>query len=379
MRRVAAAARRSLAGLSLAMAGWLQALPFALDGSLATGLGPNVSVIAMHGSMLVVADGDSGSLTRVDLATGRVLAPVPVGQVPLAIALSADTDTAYVANFRSQDVAVVDLAAGQVLRKVALGVTPRNLVRVGDTLIASGYYEGKLVALGTSADAVGGQLDLSPGLGRIVAHPDARRAYVLNTGRDGIYEIEVTPTLRELSRIEEDLEGWSGWDMELSRDASMLVVSQWGGDRLAVLTTEPLRLRALVPTLGDGPCALALTPDARLAVVAHSESDDAAVVDLERMVTKKVLPVGKFPFSDVEITADGRYALVTADDVRRIAVLDLARTETLGAVAVGRIPHHITAGPEDRFYVSNTGESSVSVLVRTGTRGELFSLLHALP
>lgn len=366
---------RTLAGaLGVALVGGLAAAPFTAVETVAAGDGPNASAIALGGKMLVVANSDSQDVSRIDLATLEPMAPVPAGEVPSSLVLSADERTAYVGCFRGNSLAVIDLTAGRRVKSIPLGVWPRDVARVGGHLLASGYYSGKLVAVDLATLEVSGELELSPGLHAIRVHPGTGHAYVLNTSRDALYEVEVVGGVpRLVAQLGAEFGYQGNWDMELSPDASRLVVTQWGGDRVAILSTAPLAIEAFVETGGDGPCALAFTPDGEHVVVAHSESDDAAVVNVRRAHLRKVLPVGPFPFSDVHVVAGGRYALVTADNARKLAVLDLEALETVDHVATGRIPHVITEGSDGRLFVSNVSGKSVTVVRPTGRRGELFA------
>jgi DNA-binding beta-propeller fold protein YncE len=162
----------------------------------------------------------------------------------------------------------------------------------------------------------------------------------------------------------------------MSADGSRLFGSQWNANRVAAVRTDPLRLTGFCATGGTGACALDVSPDGRRVVVSHSESDDAAVIDADALVVQALLPVGRFPFSAVRITDDGKWALVAADNAGWLAVLDLDRVEVAGTVATGRIPHVITAGPDGRYYVSNTGEDTVSVVRRTGRQECRFEALY---
>lgn len=365
----------ALLGLVLAGVPARSAPPFAVEADFRAGIGPNASALALGGKLLVVANSDTADLSLLPLDGSPDRPPVPVGKVPLALALSADGATAYAACFSGQAVAFVDLAAGVRTRLVEVGVHPYDLVRVGGTLVVSGYYQGEVVALDAASGAITGRLALAPGLHRVLAHPDGSRVYVLNTGRDVLYEVGLAP-LRRLREIDDPLGGLGAWDMVLSKDAGRIVISQWVGNRVVVVDTAAMAVRGTVETGGEGACALDLAPDGRTAVIAHSESDDAAVVDIERMNLRAKVPVGRFPFSAVRCTADGRHALVTVDQGRGVAVLDLAAMANLGVVRTGRTPHVLTPGAAGRFYVSNTDEGTVSVLRPTGRRERAFEALH---
>lgn len=370
--KVAALALAFLGAFGMAVAA-----PFTVEATLPTGVGPNASALGLGGSLLVVANSDSGDISRFETATGKVLPNVAVGDVPAALALSPDGTHAHVACFRGKSVVAVDLARGIRTWSTNVRISPRDVVRVGDTVLASGYYEGEVVALDAATGAETGRLALEVGLNRILVHPDGARVYVLNTSRDALYELALGP-LREVRRLGPELEYKGAWDMRMTPDGTRIVISQWVGDRVAIIGTDAFEVEGFVETGGDGACALDITPDSRHVVVTNSESDDASLIDLERRNLRAVLPTGPFPFSDVEVTADGRFALVTADNARKVAVLDLEREAVAGSIAVGRIPHVITEASDGRFYVSNVSGNSISVVRRQGPDEERFTLLHAV-
>jgi YVTN family beta-propeller protein len=62
------------------------------------------------GRIAYVLNWVGGSVTPIDTATGDALAPIPVGSYPVAIAMSARTGTAYVANFGSDTVTPITIA-----------------------------------------------------------------------------------------------------------------------------------------------------------------------------------------------------------------------------------------------------------------------------
>lgn len=353
-------------------------VPFERQATLEAGAGPNQGVVALGGSLLVVANSDTDDLSLFRLPSREVLPRIPVGEVPAALALDPGERFVYVSCFRGQSLVKVDLGQRRVVWSRELGVHPRDVVLVNGTLLVAGYYEGLLLGIDPGSGEIRERLDLGIGLQHLLVHPDGERAYLLKTSRSEVYELGTRP-LRVLSRLDDELEHQGTWDFVLSRDGRRLVISQWNGNRVAVLATGPLRVEGFVETGGEGPCALDLAPDQRTLVVAHSESDDAALVDIERLHLREVLPVGPFPFSDVWITPDGAYALVTADNARKLAVLDLEREVRAGEVAVGRIPHALVPGPGGQVFVSNTGAGTVDVLQRRDERSVVFERLHDAP
>lgn len=73
---------------------------------------------------LYVANGRGGTLSKIDLESGKVVDSVAVGARPWGLALSHDEKRLYTANGPSNDVAVVDVATLRVLTRIAVGDSP---------------------------------------------------------------------------------------------------------------------------------------------------------------------------------------------------------------------------------------------------------------
>jgi YVTN family beta-propeller protein len=76
------------------------------------------------GRTLLVANPDSNSVTLVATADHRVIAEVPVGFDPRAVAVRPDGAVAYVANQGSDTISVVDLALAEVVAEIEVGDRP---------------------------------------------------------------------------------------------------------------------------------------------------------------------------------------------------------------------------------------------------------------
>ena len=86
--------------------------------------------IASHdGHRLYVTTGRNAALLEVDADSGKVLRSInTTGQRPWGLALSQDGKKAYTANGPSGDVSVIDLASGSVSAMIAVGGSPWGIV-----------------------------------------------------------------------------------------------------------------------------------------------------------------------------------------------------------------------------------------------------------
>ena len=88
-----------------------------------------MGIASTDGRRLYVTTGRFGALLEVDPAAGRVLRIVEnVGRRPWGVALNRDGSKAYTANGPSGDVSVIDLASGRVDARIAIGGSPWGVV-----------------------------------------------------------------------------------------------------------------------------------------------------------------------------------------------------------------------------------------------------------
>jgi YVTN family beta-propeller protein len=63
-------------------------------------------------------------VTPIDVATGRAGTPIQVGKGPVAIAITPDGKTAYVASYKASTVTPIDVATGRAGTPITVGNSP---------------------------------------------------------------------------------------------------------------------------------------------------------------------------------------------------------------------------------------------------------------
>ncbi len=112
---------------------------------------PGAVVLTRSGRRAYVAGGRArGTVTRVDLPSGRISAPIVVGGDPRGLALSPDGKRAYVALNTDAQVAVVDLARKKVLARITTAAFPAQLALSPDgtrLLVTHNGFRARAVSL----------------------------------------------------------------------------------------------------------------------------------------------------------------------------------------------------------------------------------------
>ena len=76
--------------------------------------------------MVYVANAESNTVSVIDTTKNKVIATVPVGNLPLGIAVTPNGKMIYVANEVSNTVSVIDAIKNTVTATIAVGSEPYN-------------------------------------------------------------------------------------------------------------------------------------------------------------------------------------------------------------------------------------------------------------
>ncbi len=333
------------------------------------------SAIALlaDGTLLLVVNPDSNSLTLVDTATRSPLAELPVGLDPRTVAVDDAGRRAYVANRGSDSLSVIDLEARTVHAEIAVGNRPYG----------------------------------------VVASPDGRRVYVAEQGLDQVRILDATSltTLALLPTADRP----SG--LVLSPGGQILYVTHLLSKQIAVLSVQPFVL--YLPLVRRGPAesglaqvsptdrsiswppaplatidlwpdsnlvqSIVLSPDGQCAYVPHTRSNTAnraltfdttvfPLVSLVDLATRQHLvgqqidlgtldpPGVGLPF-DAVVTPAGDELWVLNAASNDLSVIDLAGRSLAAHIEVGDNPRGIVLSPDGNLaYVNNTLAGTISVV-----------------
>ncbi len=258
-------------------------------------------VLDKSGKQLLVLDRGNNRLVKLDLASQKTVASIPVGRIPFGIALSQDGKTAFVAN------------VGLFEYPLVPGVTPENMGTMGLEVPAYGYpskeaEEGVVYPDGRKIPGLGSPLDeramsiwtidlekntvkgkFKTGLqigaefeneeeeeeGEIVggAHPNSvavgnRYAYISNAQNDliSVFDLKKHKVVRQIPlRVHPKLDAYRGvmpFGVTLSPDEKTLYVACLSLNAVAVIDTRKNKVLGYIPT-GWMPSRVKTSPDGR--------------------------------------------------------------------------------------------------------------------
>ena len=314
---------------------------------------------------LVVLNKSEASASLIDLASGKEVARVPVGEGPHEAAASPDGRLVAVANYGNRtpgnSLSVIDVASAQVTHTVVLDShqRPHGLQ----------FLDGRRVVVTVEAqasvlvvDVVAGRVEQVIVTGQRVSHmvaaaPDGGRAFVANIGSGSLSVLD----LREGAAIAHIPTGQGAEGVDVSPDGREVWVSNRGADTLAVIDARSLQPLATLPAAGfpirvrfdpAGTRAFVTVPrdDALLVFDRHSRALErriglpAAAVQTEgrllgAMFGRSTVPIG------VVTDGAGRRVYVAQANADQVAEFDVASGALLRTLPAGAEPDGLAWSP----------------------------------
>lgn len=298
------------------------------------------------------------ALSVLDTERNQLLsAPIPV-QDSADIAITFDGSRGLVTNGNSDSVTIVDVRSNQVIGSVPAGNEPGGIAIApdGNAYIANG--QGAVTVLDTRTGTVAATIPLPiPSGGQVAVTPDGRTVYALHGGltRENISVIDTQ------SRVVGSLDsgGTNPTDIAISPDGKLAYVVNFESGTVSVIDTQKNELVGPPIPAGEGANSIAITPDGRTAYVASIGVNSVSVVDLQsRQMVGAPIPVGDFP-SGIAITPDGRKAYVTNGQSDSVSVIDTQTNMVVGLpISVGDGPDEIAIAPDQAPAASFTAPSA---------------------
>jgi YVTN family beta-propeller protein len=318
--------------------------------------GWRISVIAAAGAALVAA-----AISAAVIGLG----PAPAGHRPTpiaSIAPIAGPATAYVVSFGAGTVTPIDVATGRAGTAIQPGNSPWSIAITPDgrTAYVAGY-SGGVTPVDLATGRVGTPIPVGGGMDAIAITPDGRTAYVAHN--DGVTPIDLA-TGRAGTLIPVNL-GNNGKAIAITPDGMTAYAMSF-----AAGSVTPIDLatgRAGTPIQVDTAIAIAITPDGRTAYVA---ADGLTPIDLATGFVGTPIQAGDATWA-VAITPDGKTAYVADFGNGSVTPVDLATGSAGTPIHVGGNPDAIAITPDGKTaYVGNwSGHTVTPIDLVTGLAG----------
>lgn len=287
-----------------------------------------------------------GSISVIDTQKNTVAATIALHRKPVSIDLNADGTLAYVANSGSNSISVVDLKARQEIAQIGTGEEPvaARITPDGKTLVVANRRGNSVSVIDAATGTVRSVFAGCPGAADIVLLPDSSKAFVACAGGHqvmaiGLANAKANPPLPD--RLESLLDvGRAPTQLALKPDGGELFVSNSASNSISEVVTSTDDVGGAY-LIGDGPVRGLVSRDNSLLYVANFRSQFVTAYSIDD--GKRLYPsihVGDGPAA-LAFSNSGYLMLVVDNRSADIAVVRTATRSLFTILPTGRAPNAI--------------------------------------
>ena len=151
-------------------------------------------------------------------------------------------------------------------------------------------------------------------------------------------------------------------------DGKQVFVAEQDENDIAILDGADGKPAAHLPSGGEQPVALALSPDNHALIVANTFSGSVGIVDIDKQTVRTKIPLLGEP-AGVAVTPDGR-AWVSVSQLDQVAVVDIAQGKITQRIPVGHNPRVLALSPDGKTLVCANSLGGSLSLIDTETTKE---------
>jgi YVTN family beta-propeller protein len=276
---------------------------------------------------LFVLNKDDATMAAVDVASGKVLWSVAVGEAPHELAVSADGKYAFASNYGTgpapgHTISMIDLAARKELRRIDVSPLsrPHGLAVAGGKLYFTAESNKTIARYDPATDKIDWRFETGQNATHMVlVSKDLKQVYTSNIASDSVSIIEAGPG------------------------------GTWNQTVVAV---------------GKGPEALELSPDGKEVWTAHSRDGGVSAIDVATKKVVRTIDAKTTRSNRLKLTPDGRFVLISDDvDAGALVVLERATGKEAARIPLGKSPEGIVVAPDgSRVFVAVNGDNAVAVI-----------------
>ncbi|MGB9939582.1 PGF-pre-PGF domain-containing protein [Methanosarcina sp.] len=291
----------------------------------------------------------NGTVSVLDTANNTVIASVPVGKLPLGVAVTSDATKVYVANQGSGSVSVIDTATNTVTATVPVEWSPRGVAVSPDgtkVYVTACYYGGIVSIIDTATDTVTETVDVEDFPTGVAVTPDGTKVYVANWYRNVSVINTSTNTVIATVNVGSNYPHGYPHGVAVNPEGTKVYVSKGdtpcsvnacypGNGTVSVIDTATNNVTATVP-VGQSPGGVAVTPDGKKVYVANSDPT-VSIIDTATNTVTATINVGNRPYG-VAVNPAGTKVYVTNPDSGMVSLIDTTTNKVTATVNVGGSP-----------------------------------------
>ncbi len=265
----------------------------------------------------------------------------------------------YAAGGYNGKILVFELPSLNLLKEVPAGVDLRGPVLSGAKGNSNGVPDGKMlyavdkaantvVFFDLASSKVAKTIPLPAGFGpsQLDISPDGKSLCVSGELSGKIAKVDTASGKVDVTAV--SLKPAAPAFAVITRDGKTCLVSDYTNSMVWVVSLNPFKIEKSVPSGGDNPFGIALTPDGKWALISNQFSANMAFLDLATMKIAKVLKTAAVPIQAV-VDSKGQFAYQSAFLGSVVKKIDLAKKEVVDTFSVKSRPGNLGISPDDKL------------------------------
>jgi YVTN family beta-propeller protein len=284
---------------------------------------------------LYVGNAKSSNVSVIDLATGKAIKNITVGNGTHDIKISDDQKTVYTTDIDSGTVSIVNTTSNTLIDQINTDVAVHGIAKLNDTLYVGDVYGGKLLVI--KDNTIKDEIKVGSGPEYVEARPpDGRILYVANLWSPiSVVDLVENRVIRNIDS------GVTPHGLSFTKDGSRLFIVNMHSNTLSIIDAQRHEIIKTIP-VGKNPEYVKLSPDERFAYVTNLGEDTVSKIDLGNLdAIKSKIPVGKGPHG-IAFSDNGEIAYISNMKSNDVSVIDTSSDKVIATIPGGGIePHQI--------------------------------------
>jgi PQQ-dependent catabolism-associated beta-propeller protein len=295
---------------------------------------PAVSESAAGELRVFVTNEKSNNVTVIQAASQKVLATIPVGQRPRGITASRDGRRVFVANSNSDNLSVIDAASLRVIDTLPAGIDPEGITLDRDgRLYVVNENDSAVTIVDVAKREIVKRIEVGTEPETAVLSPDGRWVSVSNETSNEIHLFD-TASAAIVGKISVPR---NPRGMRFTADSRRLYVASEQAHVISIVDVEKRELVKSVPTGGERPVDIVISPDGARLYVSHGLSADVRVLEAASLKLLATIAVGPRAWW-MALTPDGRFLYVTVGRANEVVAIDTRSNMVTARIPAGALP-----------------------------------------
>jgi len=295
---------------------------------------PALSAPAAAELRVFVTSEKSNDVTVIQAASHKVIATIPVGQRPRGITASRDGRRVFVANSNSDNVSVIDAASLRVIDTLPGGIDPEGItIDRSGRLYAVNENDSAVTIVDVAKREIVKRVEVGTEPETAVLSPDGRWVSVSNETSNEIHLFD-TASAAIVGKVSVPR---NPRGMRFTADSRQLYVASEQAHVISLVDVERRELVKSVPTGGERPVDIIISPDGARLYVSHGASGDVRVLEAASLKLLATIPVGPRAWW-MALTPDGKFLYVTVGRANEVVVIDTTSNMVAARIPAGQLP-----------------------------------------